>query len=625
MEAESLAKKQALLANQRLVLVLDLDQTVLHAALLPGYEGSLTAKFDPPQTDVHVFELSGPSRMLVKFRPGLKQFLLAAHQLYEIHVYTMANAEYAAKIVDLINTKILSDVEPSLRPQIIGSRIITRSHTEDSYEIQLKQQGGPAYVMKLREKRKDIKHIIGDSSIAVILDDSDGVWPDYLDHLIQIYPFVYWPNQEDLNKTFHARSHTLPPATTPPSTSEKTENLTNNSNHADKSEIIPIAPIPKKRPSSALLDQDMHFDSEETLDDGVKRRKCAETSEEEQATEHKVANEETENGSSSAPLNEEEQLLLKNTSIASHEEKLGTNGSGHHSQNMNESSSQSPNDTVSSAPASLVSIKLQDTLETTPSRVASPNPVIDVHVMPLLLPFGIRHLPASNEDSCLDSMLQVLTRLHTEFFTLPENSNRRKVQLILPRLREQVLQHRKICLSGVIPHQPKPGENSAVGDASPPWPLNSKVGMREIHRLSAFGAEFKETITTGNPEGVTHVVSARGSTEKVRIASHSNGVYCVTKQWLDQSIIHWKAQEESKFQIPHIPLINGTPLAPPNLSNGSIWSEKDLAMDIQEHPTTNEGDIPIPSSPMSDSYVDLESLLQGDYDVSEEAEEEEPN
>lgn len=105
-EAESESKKQALLASRRLVLVLDLDQTVLHAALLGDYRGELAVEMDPKQESVFAFELSGNSRMIVKFRPGLREFLLEAHKLYEIHVYTMANAEYASKIVDLINTKI---------------------------------------------------------------------------------------------------------------------------------------------------------------------------------------------------------------------------------------------------------------------------------------------------------------------------------------------------------------------------------------------------------------------------------------------------------------------------------------------------------------------------------------
>lgn len=643
-EAESLAKKRALLASNRLVLVLDLDQTVLHAALLNGYEGKLACELTPPEEEVFAFELSGRSRMIVKFRPGLRDFLLNAHRLYEIHVYTMANAEYAAKIVELINTKILADVEPLLRQQIIGTRIITRSHTEDSYEMQLKQQGGAAYVMKLREKRKDIKHIVGDSSIAVILDDSDGVWPDYLDHLIQIYPFVYWPNQEDLNKTFHAR---LSGAPTAPSASLLPPSPLESPTMKLDSTPTPLpAPVAKKRPSPVQLDDPTQSDSEEALEDGVKRRKSAENSEEDQAAEHKLSTDSTENSTSAAPLSETEQMLLRGSSIDSNamaessstmdqkKDESSDSGSKPLSASFSNSSGISVPETLSST---LLSSSAPQ-VESVHTRVSSP--AIDSRIMPLLLPFGIRYLPSSNQDTLLDSMLTVLTRLHRHFFELPEKSKRRQVQLILPRMRRQVLEGRKICLSGVIPHQPKMNTEETANPSSAAsktaqvqkmlWPEQSKAGMREIARLEHYGGTYEENISAGNPEGVTHVVSARGSTMKVRNASQSKGVFCVTKQWLDQSIIHWKVQPETNFQIPDIPLCMGPAPVFPAAEDTSIWTEKDQGLDAippEEEMAADNLHLgngfqePMPSSPHSDSSIDLESLLQADYDISEEAEE----
>jgi hypothetical protein len=48
-----------------------------------------------PQDAPHIFCLPH-MRMWTKLRPGVRQFLHRAHDLFELHIYTMGDREYAA-------------------------------------------------------------------------------------------------------------------------------------------------------------------------------------------------------------------------------------------------------------------------------------------------------------------------------------------------------------------------------------------------------------------------------------------------------------------------------------------------------------------------------------------------
>lgn len=587
MEAEGVAKKRDLLAARRLVLVLDLDQTVLHAALLTGYEGPLDAEMEPKQETTYTFELSDRSRMIVKFRPGLKEFLLQAHALYEIHVYTMANAEYAGRIVDLINTEILSGVEPMERAQIIGKRIITRSHTEDTLELRLKAQGGAAYAMKLREKRKDIKHIVGDSSIAVILDDSESVWADYLNHLIQLYPFVYWPHQEDLNKTFHARTAPAPSAAPPAA-------IPISSGTGDVPSKISVTATTATTQKASLMSMESERDAIAAALDDDEPAGAVNTKKRPTPSPGEIPSD-----------------LIGEIDIP---ESKRTKSSDEDNDAKHESSSQelppTQGSSSSEAPSNGSTLTLDsEEADNAPASTPTPDPNDAIDLQPFLQPFGIRHLPANNADNVLDAMMTVLRRLHAEFFALPERSKRRQVQMILPRIRAQVLHGRRISFSGVFPQHLKSQPGPKPGQASPKeaalWNDHVKFAKREVSRIEAFGAEYVEDFQKGNPERVTHLVTARGSTQKARKALFERAVYVVSKTWLDQSIISWTAQSEANYQVPDLLLSNGgIPSIPPCPT--SIWSEADLEADVA------------PLSPLSESSnIDLDSLLRDDDDYSD--------
>lgn len=183
-------KIKRLLETKRLILILDLDQTILHTVKLFD-SCNLEQNIDPDEPDVYLYSLSQNSKFMVKFRPGLRQFLLRVNEMFQIYIYTMANMEYAEKIVWLINKFILVDIDPKIKRQIIGTRIISRDHTEDLFK-----------------RTKDIKNVISDPNIVVILDDSEEVWHQHSKNLINLEKFTFWKCQPDLNISYHVKTKT---------------------------------------------------------------------------------------------------------------------------------------------------------------------------------------------------------------------------------------------------------------------------------------------------------------------------------------------------------------------------------------------------------------------------------
>jgi RNA polymerase II subunit A C-terminal domain phosphatase len=110
--------KRRLLQSRKLSLVVDLDQTIIHATVDPTVaewqKDPSNPNYDAVK-DVRAFQLidDGPGGRgcwyYIKLRPGLEQFLEEISKKYELHIYTMGTRAYAqniAKIVDP-NQKIL--------------------------------------------------------------------------------------------------------------------------------------------------------------------------------------------------------------------------------------------------------------------------------------------------------------------------------------------------------------------------------------------------------------------------------------------------------------------------------------------------------------------------------------
>ncbi|CAG8238862.1 unnamed protein product [Penicillium salamii] len=174
--------KRRLLASRRLTLVVDLDQTIIHATVDPTVGEWREDKDNPNHEavrDVRTFQLidDGPGMRgcwyYIKLRPGLEEFLKNVAEIYELHIYTMGTRAYAQHIVDII--------DPTRN--LFGDRILSRD------------ESGSLTV-------KDLQRLFPvDTKMVVIIDDRGDIWR-WSPNLIKVSPYDFFVGIGDINSSF---------------------------------------------------------------------------------------------------------------------------------------------------------------------------------------------------------------------------------------------------------------------------------------------------------------------------------------------------------------------------------------------------------------------------------------
>ncbi|KAL4978245.1 hypothetical protein BDW66DRAFT_130613 [Aspergillus desertorum] len=174
--------KRRLLANRKLSLVVDLDQTIIHAAVDPTIGEWMADKDNPNHaavSDVRAFRLvdDGPGMRgcwyYVKLRPGLEAFLENVAEMYELHIYTMGTRSYAQAIANII--------DPDRK--LFGDRILSRD------------ESGSLSVKNLH------RLFPVDTKMVVIIDDRGDVWR-WSPNLIKVVPYDFFVGIGDINSSF---------------------------------------------------------------------------------------------------------------------------------------------------------------------------------------------------------------------------------------------------------------------------------------------------------------------------------------------------------------------------------------------------------------------------------------
>lgn len=174
--------KRRLLASRRLSLVVDLDQTIIHATVDPTVGEWKEDKENPNYEalkGVKQFQLidDGPGMRgcwyYIKLRPGLEEFLQNVAELYELHIYTMGTRAYAQNIADII--------DPTRK--LFGERILSRDES-GSLTAKNLQRLFPV-----------------DTKMVVIIDDRGDVWR-WNPNLIKVAPYDFFVGIGDINSSF---------------------------------------------------------------------------------------------------------------------------------------------------------------------------------------------------------------------------------------------------------------------------------------------------------------------------------------------------------------------------------------------------------------------------------------
>ncbi|GIZ48312.1 hypothetical protein CKM354_001137900 [Cercospora kikuchii] len=171
--------KRRLLESRRLSLVVDLDQTIIHASVEPTIGEWQNDPSNPNYEalrDVQAFQLHDDKPntwYYIKPRPGLKDFLNRLSEFYEMHIYTMGTRSYAENVAKII--------DPDRK--IFGDRIVTRNESGS-------------------QTAKYLKRLFPiDTRMVVIIDDRADVW-HWISNLVKVNVFEFFVGIGDINSSF---------------------------------------------------------------------------------------------------------------------------------------------------------------------------------------------------------------------------------------------------------------------------------------------------------------------------------------------------------------------------------------------------------------------------------------
>lgn len=185
------ALQRRLLQNRKLSLVVDLDQTIIHACIDPTvgeWQKDPSNPNYPSVRNVKSFQLDdGPRGVAnncwyyIKMRPGLEDFLKKISTMYELHVYTMGTRAYAQNVARI--------VDPDKK--LFGNRVISRDENGNMYA-------------------KSLQRLFPVSTkMVVIIDDRADVWPRNRPNLIKVSPYDFFKGIGDINSGFLPKQQDL--------------------------------------------------------------------------------------------------------------------------------------------------------------------------------------------------------------------------------------------------------------------------------------------------------------------------------------------------------------------------------------------------------------------------------
>ena len=172
--AENLRRRDLarVLGERKLILVLDLDHTLLNSASFQEtseedfklLDARWAKQAELPEEERLLCKLA-PIHIWTKLRPGVHRFLRDASRLYEMYIYTMGDRPYADEMAKLL------DRDGSL----FHGRVISK---RDSTE----------------RRTKDLDIVLGADSAVLIMDDSITVWPKHARNVLVMERYHYHPS-----------------------------------------------------------------------------------------------------------------------------------------------------------------------------------------------------------------------------------------------------------------------------------------------------------------------------------------------------------------------------------------------------------------------------------------------
>ncbi|XP_050797760.1 RNA polymerase II subunit A C-terminal domain phosphatase isoform X2 [Gopherus flavomarginatus] len=583
-QAEQLGREdqQRLHRNRKLVLMVDLDQTLIHTTEQHCQQMSNKGIFH--------FQLGRGEPMLhTRLRPHCKEFLEKIAKLYELHVFTFGSRLYAHTIAGFLDPE----------KKLFSHRILSRDECIDPFS-----------------KTGNLRNLFpcGDSMVCII-DDREDVWK-FAPNLITVKKYVYFQGIGDINappgsreaqmkkKVNHSSKTTeaSDPAVITAKDSEEAKNVTcieEQSNGLGKStkemcttngsnfmssetsnlELNSNDRLNVRDSLSGTIDNKTNAaiinDSTSVKESQISSEQDDRTVSEKQQTQDKGTNNldfelssdsESDSGldarkssSSSASDSENEgKRSWKKSEQPVPDENLqqecctdmsgGKDGQVNHSEEATAPPSVCPH-------GKTVDLEMQEESEQDSlcdlgngcadkkeAETESQNSEQSGITMGESLDQSMEEEEEeedTDEDDHLIYLEEILVRVHTDYYTKydkylkQEISEIPDIRKIVPELKSKVLADVTIIFSGLYPTN---------------FPIER---TREHYHATALGAKIIKNLVLNadDPNKATHLIAARGGTEKVRQALDCKHLHVVNPDWLWSCLERWDKVEEQLFPL----------------------------------------------------------------------------
>ena len=507
--------KRRLLAARKLSLVVDLDQTIIHAAVDTTIDEWMKDEDNPNHEavrDVRKFQLvdDGPGMRgcwyFIKLRPGLEQFLESVSKLYELHIYTMGTRQYAQQIANIIDPE----------RKIFGERILSRDESG-------------SMVAKNLERLFPV-----DTKMVVIIDDRGDVW-NWSANLLRVTPFEFFVGIGDINSSFLPKREEVPKDLPGPEVAMTAV--------SDGDGDVATAAASGEEQDNTSMVNGVADDGTSVIQNGTA------------ALEHLVA------------MSGGDDPVIRELQSKEQEEVISSQLEDKPLLKMQQK--QDEEDELAAATAATVPVdatfisngevqaSTNNTVESDSTDSESSTSGAGGHSKPP----KARHSILKNDDAELVYVEHSLTNIHTQFFTdydrkrlagkggrVAALAGKRKapapssydgeettasdlllvpdIKKVMPAMKMRALAGVVLCFSGVLP-------------------LGTDVQKADISTWArTFGARIVERVS----RETTHVIARRAGTAKVKQAV-KRGIRVVNLAWLIESIQQWRRLDERRYLL----------------------------------------------------------------------------
>ncbi|NXV48011.1 CTDP1 phosphatase, partial [Uria aalge] len=579
-QAEQLGREdqQRLHRNRKLVLMVDLDQTLIHTTEQHCQQMSNKGIFH--------FQLGRGEPMLhTRLRPHCKEFLEKIAKLYELHVFTFGSRLYAHTIAGFLDPE----------KKLFSHRILSRDECIDPFS-----------------KTGNLRDLFpcGDSMVCII-DDREDVWK-FAPNLITVKKYVYFQGIGDINAPPGSREiqmkkkvnpstkpEALVSAVTSVKDAEEIQNVTciEEQSNGLKATKDTCTANGSTSVSSETADWDMKscdkVNAQDSSNDSTDHKKDSEvtydltnrkesqifseqvdkTGIEKQETQDKTTNDldfelssdsesdgglDTRKSSTSVSDSEnEEKRSWKKSMQPLQDENLQKesctdvsekkDGLVNHSGDMESLRSEIIRDKTDleaqeeSEQESLCDLG-NGCADKKEAETESQNSEQSGITMGESLDQSMEEEEEeddTDDDDHLIYLEEILVRVHTDYYTKYDKYLKKEIEeipdirKIVPELKSKVLADVTIIFSGLYPTN---------------FPIEK---TREHYHATALGAKIVKNLvlSADDPDKATHLIAARTGTEKVRQAQDCKDLHVVNPDWLWSCLERWDKVEEQLFPL----------------------------------------------------------------------------